>query len=257
MSDQVRDFWRSLDEMFSDVRETPWGAVVTDGRFPAIWDANYARIDRPTPELSVEEVERELLPALRQIGCDTLHVVSFDPDSTTRLLAELSRRGHRLSWDVVMEIRRPPERPEGNARVVEISPDERLWELVQESLDLFGVSSPGAVAQMRSIERDVLSPGGKRWFGVSGPDGKIATLAALLVLGDVGYIDNVATFPEMRGRGFASAITSHLAREAFATGASTACLFADPDDAAVVRLYRRLGFEEAGRLAATRGPVPD
>ena len=78
----------------------------------------------------------------------------------------------------------------------------------------------------------------------------------MLTLGPVGYVDNVATFPHARRRGYAAALTARIVHEARDAGASDVCLFADPDDDAVVRLYGGLGFEEAGRLASTRGPLP-
>jgi hypothetical protein len=33
-------------------------------------------------------------------------------------------------------------------------------------------------------------------------------------------------------------------------------LMADPDQDAVRRMYGRLGFRDAGRLASTKGPIP-
>lgn len=246
-----------MDGLFSDVRETSWGAVVTDGRFPAIWDANYARIDVPDSGIRSADIEAELVPALERVGCGTMHVVSFHPEATRPLLSELSRRGHRLGWDVVMELEAPPMRVSPAVHVEELSDDDELWTRVGDSLGMFSTvgSSPAALDQLQRIERDVLSPGGKRWFGVRDAEGSIVSLAALLMLEEVGYIDNVATFPEARLNGYASAVTSHLARVAVERGASMTCLLTDPDSPELVRLYRRLGFREAGRLASTRGPV--
>jgi ribosomal protein S18 acetylase RimI-like enzyme len=126
---------------------------------------------------------------------------------------------------------------------------------VTASFALFGVEPTEAIGQLQTIERDVLVPGGKRWFGVRGDDGALAALGALHLLEGVGYIDNVATVPAARGRGYASAITARIVREARARGAGTVFLLADPGDEPVVRLYRRLGFRELGRLASTKGPL--
>ena len=41
----VLRFWRALDAMLGSVQLTSWGAIVTDERYPAVWDANYARVD--------------------------------------------------------------------------------------------------------------------------------------------------------------------------------------------------------------------
>lgn len=257
--DHVHRFWRALDELFANVVPTWWGAVVTDGRYPRIWDANYARVDVPSPALRVADVEADLLPALEAAGVTTFHVVSFHPEDTRSLLAELSSRGHRLGWDLVMDA--GPADPirtliPARAAVEELPPGDELWSTVSDSLTLFGVDPKGAVRQLQTIERDVLSPGGKRWFGVRDEDGSIVSLAALLLLEGVGYLDNVATVPQARGRGYASALTVRLVEEARRSGAAHVCLFADPDDEAVVRLYASLGFRTAGRLASTKGPVP-
>ena len=250
----VRRFWAAMDALFSDVHPTEWGAVVTDGRFPRVWDANYARLEI-SEAIRVTDVEAELLPRLRASGADTMHVVSFDHRSHTGLLAELLTRGHRLSWDVVMQ--RHADRPhEPSAVVQELGTGPELWERVADSIALFGVDPGEAVEQLRAIETDVMAPGGKRWFCVRSAEGTIVSLAAVMVLQDVGYIDNVATFPVARGRGYASALTDHAARDALAHGAQHVILLADPDDTSAVGIYRRLGFGEVGRLASTRGPLP-
>jgi ribosomal protein S18 acetylase RimI-like enzyme len=253
--EHVTRFWHALDACFERVRSTWWGAVVTDGRYPAIWDANYARIDVAAEDLRAADIEDELLPALAAVGTDVMHVVSFDPDASGPLLAELSTRGHRLSFDLVMDLSGPSVPPAAGIAVEELPPRDELWERVAASIALFGVGERAAVAQLRDIERDVMAPAGKRWFGVRDAGGTLVSLGALLVLDGVGYLDNVVTFPEARGRGFASAITSRIASESGAAGATRLCLLADPDAVSIVAMYERLGFRGAGRLAATRGQV--
>ena len=257
----VLRFWRSLDELFANVRPMPWGAVVTDGRFPRIWDANYARIDEPVEDLTAAEVAAALLPALRAVGAvgaDAFHVVTFHPEATTGLLAELSSRGDRLTWDLVMDLD-PSTRPPAETAVAvrEHPDDDHLWGAVGSSFALFGIEPEEAVAQLQTIERDVLAPGGKRWFGVDDERGRPMSLGALLVLDGVGYVDNVATEPQARGRGYATAVTARIVREARRAGAAHVWLLVDPDDKLVVRLYERLGFRRAGMLGSTRGPLPE
>ena len=253
LPDHIVRFWRALDLCFARVEPTWWGAVVTDPRFPGVWDANYARVDVASEDLSLEEVEATLLPALRDVGSQVEHVVSFHPEATSGLLRELVDRGHRRTHDMVMEVDGDPP-DDGLRRVQELSADPELWQTVQASLGLFGIGEP-TVAQLVAIERDVLAASGKRWFGIRDERG-IASLGALLVLDEVAYIDNVATFDHARGQGLASAVTTRLVREATLGGAATTCLLADPVDRAVVGMYERLGFREVGRLSSTRGPLP-
>jgi len=250
----VQRFWRGLDALFSDVEPTWWGAVVTDGRFPRIWDANYARVDVEAPGLTAADVETELLPALRSAGSTTEHVVTFHPESSTRLLTELSARGHRLGWDLVMDLSEPVP-PAEPIDVEELAPNDELWGRVTASFELFGVDPEESVEQLKAIETEVMLPGGKRWFGVRDDRGTIVSVAALVLLEEVGYVDNVATFPQARGRGYASAATRSVIEAARKAGVEGVFLLADPDEPAVVRMYERLGFRGAGRLASTRGPV--
>lgn len=254
--EHIERFWKALDDSLGHAEPTWWGAVVTDERFPAIWDINYARVDAATPDLALAEVTDVLLPALAEVGTDTFHVVCFHPEETTGLLVEISTLGHTLSWDLVMDQMTEPAVRPADARVEPLEPGAELWSRVEESLALFG-NEPTVAEQLRAIEEATFAAGHKRWLGVRDDEGVIVALAALVLLEGVGYLDNVATFPQARGRGLASSIVARaidLAREG---GADHVSLFADPDDVAVVRMYERLGFREVGRLASTRGPVGD
>jgi ribosomal protein S18 acetylase RimI-like enzyme len=251
---QVLRFWRALDERVAQVEPTRWGAVVTDGRFPGIWDTNYARVDRAVDDLTTAEIATVLAPALRAVGAEVFHVVMFDPEGATELLAELSALGHAVSWDAAMEAAAEPTvAPE--ARVEELSAGPRLWRRIQDSMGLFGVADAPTIAQLRRLETEVLTTAGKRWFGVR-DGGRILSMAALIQLDGVGYVDNVATFPEARGKGLATAVTAAIVAEARRSGAGTVFLLVDPEDVAVVRMYERLGFRETGRIASTKGPIP-
>jgi ribosomal protein S18 acetylase RimI-like enzyme len=252
--DHVVRFWRAADELAGTVTPTWWGAIVIDPRIPQIWDANYGRVDLPNVDVAAADVEAELVPALRTAGVGTLHVVSFYPEYHHALLADLSTRGHRLSWDLVMDLAEPSAY-RSDVVVEELHLDAALWPRLTQSFALFGVTGAGEADQLRRLE-ERLTDGGKRWFGVRDTDGFVVSLAALLVLDGIGYVDNVATFPEARRHGYASAITARIALEARSAGAEHVILLVDPDALAVVRMYERLGFRDVGRLGSTRGPLP-
>jgi ribosomal protein S18 acetylase RimI-like enzyme len=249
-------FWCRLDEQLGRVQPTWWGAVITDPRFPAISDANYARIDAEAPDLTAADVEAALLPALAQSGVEVMHVVSFHPLGTEGLLDELVGRGHRRTWDLVMDLVREPPGPT-DVRVEEPVLDEDFWARIEESFGLFGVEPHEVSVQLMELERALERTGAKRWFAVRDGGGPPLAVAALIVLDGVGYLDNVCTFPQARGRGYASAVTVRAIHEARDAGAGHVTLLADPEADAVIRMYERLGFEPAGRIAATRGALPD
>jgi ribosomal protein S18 acetylase RimI-like enzyme len=249
-------FWCRLDEQVGRVEPTWWGAVVTDPRFPAISDANYARIDAAAPDLTAADVEVALLPAITKSGSGVMHVVSFHPRESGPLFDELVGRGHRRSSDVVMDLVGDPPATT-DIRVEEPVLDEDFWARVALSFGLFGVEPDETSVQLMELERALERTGVKRWFAVRDGSNPPMAMAALILLDGVGYVDNVCTFPEARGRGYASAVTIRAAREARDAGAGHVTLLADPAATAVIRMYERLGFEPAGRIAATRGRVPD
>src|SRR5213596_2708051 len=122
LPEPLHRFWTSLDELVADVQPTPWGAVVTDARFPDVWETNYARVDVAT-EVSVATIEADLLPSLLRAGVRVEHLVSFHHEAHGELLAELSTRGHRISWDLAMVLEgRPAE--VGSLPVEEVAPGD-------------------------------------------------------------------------------------------------------------------------------------
>jgi predicted GNAT family acetyltransferase len=64
--------------------------------------------------------------------------------------------------------------------------------------------------------------------------------------GRIAQIEDVATLPEHRRRGYASAVVLRVVEEALATGHDLVFLTALDDDWPK-ELYARLGFEEIGR----------
>jgi GNAT superfamily N-acetyltransferase len=259
LPEQLHRFWIALDDLVADVLPTDWGAVVTDGRFPDVWDTNYARVDVESA-VRLARIESDLLPALRRARVGVEHVVSFHHEAHGDLLSELSSRGHRISWDLAMVLDGAP----GTAGVVvegiaveELFPGDELWAAAAGSMrDVFEIEPAAVVEQLLTLERDVLAPAGKRWFAARSEDSGPVSLGTLLVLEGTGYIDNVATDPAARGRGYAGAVVTRIGQETRRAGAAGPFLLCDPGAPATVRFYERLGFAAAGFLASTKGPTP-
>ena len=247
-------FWRALDDLLERVEPTWWGAVVTDPRFPGIWDVNYARVETTDQDLTLAEVEAALRPALAKSRAGQVHLVLSYPEELTRLLSELGARGDRLSWDVAMLHRGDAPPPRDDVPVEEVHEfDDNYWNRHRASLREFEVIDEAALDQLARIEQDVEIPAGKRWFMVRGDD-EIKALGSLMVLEGVAYVDHVVTFPEARGRGYASAIVSEIAAESSRAGAERIYLLAELESKAVA-LYERLGFERIGQLASSLRPM--
>jgi ribosomal protein S18 acetylase RimI-like enzyme len=234
-------YWRAYDALFAEVEPTWWGAVVRDGRFAALHEMNYARVETGTP-VDLKEIERALLAD----GAGRAHVVTFRPEDQTELLVQASSRGDRIGWDLVMAHDGPVEG--SDPRVEESVLDDPFWTVYRRSLDWFGITEDDVVTQLHEVERSVLVPAGRRWF-VGRERGAIVALAALLVLDGIGYVDHVATDPNARRRGFATALTRHAASEAEAAGAERTYLLAEPGGAGAA-VYDRIGFRRVTQLAS-------
>jgi GNAT superfamily N-acetyltransferase len=246
-------FWRALDSEFETVEPTWWGGVVADSRFPGIWDVNYARVETDDAALSLGEVESSLLPVMDRIGARHTHMVVFHPEQLTALLSEASTRGDRLSWDTAMELRGQAPDAASAIDVEEVDPrDPSFWPTYRGSLGEFQITGEDAIRQLEDIERDVLIPGGKRWFAVR-EAGRPRALGSLIGMEGVGYVDHVVTFPEARRRGYAGAVVRRIAEEARRSDLDHLYLLAEPG-AEAASLYERVGFEAIGHIASTLRP---
>jgi ribosomal protein S18 acetylase RimI-like enzyme len=244
-------FWRAHDALFERVEPAPWGAVVSDARFPVIREPNYARVETAEP-VGLAEIEARLLPAMRRTESPSAHVVVFRPEQQTDLIAGASTRGDRITWDLVMRIDGPGAPAPG--RIEEVpEPDAGFWRIHRASAALFDIEGGETLDQLQAMERTVMVPAGRRWFAaVDG--GTPVALAALLVLDGTGFVDHVVTFPRARRRGHAEALTRRLVFEAAEAGAETTTLLADPEGDAV-RIYERIGFERVSHLASWVSPL--
>jgi GNAT superfamily N-acetyltransferase len=242
--------WRALDDRFERVERHPWGAVVTDPRFPTIWDVNYARVESDDPALRSADVEAALEPALEAVSAVHRHAVVFHPEVLTQILAEASTRGARLTWDLIMTLEATASVAASDIAVDEVdAPDDAFLAAVRRTMSEFSVTDDAVADELLRIEREVMLPAGKRGFRV-GDAGDEAALGSLMVLDGVGLVDHIVTMPLVRGRGYADAIVRRIVAETRAAGADGLVLLADPDGGAR-RIYERIGFRPLSTIAST------
>ncbi|MEX2275819.1 MAG: GNAT family N-acetyltransferase [Actinomycetota bacterium] len=248
--------WNTMDAAVAQVTPTSWGAVVTDPTSPEIWDVNYARVESDDPALRLAHIEAETGPALAAAGANRFHVAIMRPGGPIDLLTDLSSRGDRIRWELVMAIDVTARNTSEDVAITELDPDQVSFDHVLRATNAaFGVDDVDVGRRLRAIDRRMRSLG-KRYFGVSdaiGPGG-IAAVAALVPGDGVAYIDDVVTFPHARGRGLASRLVGSVLEEAAVSGASYVYLLADLHGP--VQLYERLGFREVSRIASALSPVP-
>jgi len=135
-------------------------------------------------------------------------------------------------------------------------------------LALFDVSEVSAVAQPRerveSIWREILAQQGVRVF-VSADRDRIAATCMLVTAPNLlrggrrhGFLENVVTHPELRGRGHGKAVVQAALEHAWATDCHHVLVQSGRADPGAHALYEGLGFRPGLRVAyvATRPATP-
>lgn len=233
---------------------TPWGVVASDGRYPLVWDANDACIFEPSPNLTMEQIQALLHPALRQAGAPCEHIEFWETAVESPALREMRAAGDRPVPDFVM-VYEGPHPADLPLEVREVArPDAAFWEWYRPTLLEFGETlSEEVLDQMVARIRDVFLPAGLRWF-VGCLDGEPAGYTSVISLEGTGYLDNVVTMPNFRRRGVASATVRRAVRECMGRGDRCVFLLAE-EGGAPQRLYERLGFRAAARVESFTRPL--
>jgi len=256
LPEPVLSFCYAASELVPGTRRTPWGFVTVDPRFPSIWDANNATVLEPSPDLRAEDIDAVLTPELRRAGASHHHVEIWETSVESPALRAMRRRGGRTRPDVVMMSERIVDAEPGAVEVREVDPDEDFWPWVRASLNEFGTEHSNEVLdQLEGRTRTVFIPAGLRWF-VGFVDGDRAGYTSLLSLRGVGYLDNVVTMPQFRGRGVASATVGKAIRASHASGDHALFLLTEEDNPAR-RLYERLGFRVRAKVESFTRPMSD
>jgi GNAT superfamily N-acetyltransferase len=162
--------------------------------------------------------------------------------------------GWKVTRLVVMVHRGP--RPEASGPVEEVRAGALLETWEQETRDgPWGHSDEEVVRQLVAARLVRDAAAGPRYFAARA-DGRLVSECSLFSDGRTAEVDAVTTMEAYRGRGLAKAIVARAVDAAYAAGHDLVFLLADDDDWPK-ELYRKLGFEEIGRVwELLREPQP-
>jgi ribosomal protein S18 acetylase RimI-like enzyme len=233
---------RVCDSLGELCQEYAWGSVAGDTRFPDVHDANRALVVGVlTPPLSDVMAAVSAMRTRTGVSFEQVEVVDIVAHATLHeeMTAEFGR-GQRF---VVMRAEQAPSLDDRYASFsVEESPapDEDFWLEIKRAA-LHGVTIPEAVVRQLT-QRDLIVHfhHGRRLF-VARSDGSVAAVAAMHTFGSAALVDDVATLPQQRRRGAATAAVRGLMEEAQNRQASELFLFA-AEHGDAQRIYERLGF---------------
>jgi GNAT superfamily N-acetyltransferase len=234
--ERVRRFLAEMDDRFAE-RRVPlrFGAALFDAALPRVWDLNFVRVDSRDAELGAVLAETERVQAEAGLAHRKVKL-PFEPQVP---------EGWKVTRLVVMVHRGP--RPEAPGQVEEVGAEalRETWE--QETREgPWGYSDEEVVRQLVAA-RLVRDAAGPRYFAARA-DGRLVSECSLFSDGRTAEVDAVTTMEAYRGRGLAKAVVARAVDAAYAAGHGLVFLLADDDDWPK-ELYRKLGFEEIGRVA--------
>jgi ribosomal protein S18 acetylase RimI-like enzyme len=219
-----------------------------DPRIPNVWDANWLLVERPG--LAVETILAAADETLGGAGMRHRTLFAYDRMDAERLIAALEPEGWEVERGVYMVHRRAPDRPADAEIAVEETALAEVAEVRREFLrDDLAEWFPAGVSeevldQYLAFDRTVGEISGDRWFVVR-ETGRVAAFCRLLSDEGVGQVEDVATMPHARNRGYARAVVLAAVAASRAAGHELTFLGALADDWPR-GLYARLGFDEVG-----------
>jgi GNAT superfamily N-acetyltransferase len=243
-------FMRSLDDACAAwLVPIPGGHAVLDARHPLLWDANHLRVEAP------EAPDAEVLAAAADRHLEALGfraIVVHDPAVAGVLAPSLLAAGYRERHELLMLLGPTPAAQAASSfEIAEVADEVVAASRVAAARELLGSERVG----WQLASRDAL-------IAATTPVRSFAALAGEAIAarcqlygtgaGTAMQVENVYTVPDRRRRGLAGALVAHAAREARDAGAEVVFLRTDASGAAR-RLYRRLGFVEAGLLPRFHG----
>jgi ribosomal protein S18 acetylase RimI-like enzyme len=238
-------FVLSLERDASEIVEQfDWGRLVYNPKTAAMWSGNYLEVHSAERDAgALAELADEVLAPR---GIEHRFVMPLDPAGGQRLLPGFRELGGWEIWRSVYMVRaREPDCPASEAK--EVSRDET--EAVRLAVAENDPDLPSEAVEQRLIRDARMDPVGHgRWFAAP-RHGEPAASSVLYSRDGIGQVEKVATVPERRGEGLASAVVMAAARASRVAGHRLTFLDADADDWPW-RLYERLGFDRVGEHVA-------
>jgi GNAT superfamily N-acetyltransferase len=255
LPEPLRSFWYAMSELNEVCLRTRWGVVVSDARFPLVWDANHAAVLEALQDVTVEEIRTVLHPTLRRARAPFEHVEVWGATAAP-VLGDFLREGAGRGPDIDMVLSGPPPDRDRRIAIQEVDdPDDRFLDWYRDSRVEFGGDlSAEVLDQLLSRDLIVFLPAGLRWF-VAHIDGEPAGFASLISLAGVGYLDGVITMPPFRDRGIATATTGAAIEASLSGGDRLVHLLAE-EQGRPRQLYERLGFRPWGIVQSFTRRLP-
>jgi GNAT superfamily N-acetyltransferase len=252
----LRFLARTDDKVADELVPMSWGTGLFDPRRPLVWDANYVRGER-TAGLEAGYLAGTVEPLFAERRLAHRQLVIPEETEGRALRPGFEALGWRPADEVVMaSVRSPPVVKHAVEEVsfAELREPVRELELAEPPGGANPASMPALVDQLADRNEWVAAITDERRFTVR--EGGVPVAWCRLYAGEgIGQVEQVATHPAYRNRGYGRAVVSAAVAASRERGDELTFLVALADDWPQ-QLYRRLGFEAVGRLCRFRR-LPD
>ena len=242
--DRAFDFMTHADMAGSRCEPFRFGTAIFTPERPLRYDSNYLLVEHVPGEVSAEELAGEADRVQGPAGLPHRLLLFRDVSLGERFAPQLMEAGWRYERHLLMAHRRPPEREMDTSIVTEVTADV-IRPARERQIRSYPWGTPEVAQQLLDAKAHI--PVETRFFAVL-VNGEVASYSDLYLDGEVAQVEDVATMPAHRERGYASAVVLRAVAEARVAGAALVFLVADAEDWPK-ELYRRLGFDEIGANA--------
>lgn len=248
-------FERLLQERTSTrVEPFRWGRAFYNDDIPERFYSNFVRVEQPLAGVEVESLAQEAARAL--VGLRHRQIQVDDEGDGARIALGLAGLGYAGDHSSFMALRRAPDRLADLDAVTEVGYEEARPFLVEVYRRELSHEVAAVIEKFADFRQVVQRAVGGRFFAQR-IHGQVAGMCELYLVDGLAQVEHVDTLEEFRGRGVARNVVLRAVHEAHAAGADLTIISADLNDWPI-ELYRRLGFDEIGRVwAFTKTPVAD
>src|SRR5262245_54593518 len=249
MSDLERclDFMYGIAERAATTKvPSKYGVAYLNLDVPNVWSRNYLLATENLGGASAEQLAGETDRVMGGAGVAHRKVELIEAEAGDVLEAGFRGLGWNAECDVIMVVRRDPDRHVDTSIVKEVTVDDLMpaWtEGWRTDPDVLGEPVVRELIESRRSMNDIVDT---RFFA-SRVGAEVASYCELYSDGSTAQIENVLTLERFRNRGLARATVSRALEEARNGGHGLIFLIADRDDWPKA-LYAKLGFDEVGRI---------
>lgn len=218
----------------------PLGWGVRSREFPLIWTLNQLCITEPG--------DLEGIVALAESHQGDLKFRHFhvEDDATAEQIEQpLKEAGWRVDREVLMALDSPPDRVADMSAVVELSEDQMIGLMRRWGLEERPQATDDEFDQVTEYNRREGRLWNEKLIGALDEEGKPVAITKFRSNGVIGWVEDVYTAPEARGRGHARMLVTYATEVMRPAGHELIFIIADDHDWPK-DLYAKIGFRAVG-----------